>query len=86
MAKKIRYALYHVNMILAAMYIVFYFIDRVNSAMAFIDNDITKALLLIMSILTIFSSLTFVLAERERLKRKIALQKKRLAERRQQAR
>lgn len=86
MAKKIRYALYHVNMILAAMYIVFYFIDRVNSAMAFIDNDITKALLLIMSVLTIFSSLTFVLAERERLKRKIALQKKRLAERRRQAR
>jgi len=86
MAKKIRYALYHVNMILAAMYIVFYFIDRVNSAMAFIDNDITKALLLIMCILTIFSSLTFVLAERERLKRKIALQKKRLAERRRQAR
>jgi len=53
MAKKIRYALYHVNMILAAMYIVFYFIDRVNSAMAFINNDITKGLLYALGVASI---------------------------------
>lgn len=69
--KKIRYALYHLTIVLAGMYIVFYFIDRVNTAMMFINNDITKFLLLIMCLLTIFNTLQFIYAERERLRRRL---------------
>ena len=52
--KKIRIWLPHIAIVIAGMYIVFYFIDRVNVAMAFINNDLTKFLLLFETILTIF--------------------------------
>ena len=35
------------------MYIVFFLIDRVNSAMNFIDNGLTKGLLLAMSLIVL---------------------------------
>ena len=72
--RKIRYGLYHITLILALMYIVFFCIDRVNTAMMFINNDITKWLLLVMSVLTIFNTLQFIFAERERLRRRLARQ------------
>ena len=72
--RKIRYGLYHITLILALMYIVFFCIDRVNNAMMFINNDITKWLLLVMSVLTIFNTLQFIFAERERLRRRLARQ------------
>lgn len=43
----------HLNIILGGMFMTFFLIDRVNTAMGFIDNDISKWLLLIMSMLTI---------------------------------
>ena len=80
--RKIRYGLYHITLILALMYIVFFCIDRVNTAMMFINHDITKWLLLVMSVLTIFNTLQFIFAERERLRRRLARQNRDRAPRR----
>lgn len=49
-------ALPHLNIVISGMYIVFFIIDVQNSAMAFINNDITKVLLLILSLGSILSS------------------------------
>jgi len=51
-----RKILAHLIIIVSGMFVVFYFIDRVNEAMAFIDNDISKALLLVLSMLGIAQS------------------------------
>ena len=48
------------------MYIVFFAIDRVNSAMAFIDNDITKTLLLILCVISTVNSSFLILDERRK--------------------
>lgn len=51
---KIRGWLPHIVIVLGGMYIVFFFIDKVNAAMAFINNDLTKFLLFVHSILSIY--------------------------------
>ena len=48
MQKKIREMLPHGAILIANMFIVFFLIDRVNTAMNFIDNGLTKGLLLAM--------------------------------------
>jgi hypothetical protein len=47
----------HVSIIISGMLIVFFYIDRVNSAMGFMENDVTKMLILILSITSITTSI-----------------------------
>ena len=56
----LRKLLPHAAIILSGMYFVFFFIDRVNAAMAFIDNPITKGLLLALGVLAVFNALTLI--------------------------
>ena len=53
MPKKLRAMLPHAAILIANMYIVFFLSDRVNSAMNFIDNGLTKGLLLAMSLIVL---------------------------------
>lgn len=55
----------HLCIVISVMMLVFYSIDRVNSAMNFIDNDIFKTLLVIYSILVIASSV-YLIADNRR--------------------
>jgi fumarate reductase subunit D len=48
------------------MMITFYITDRKNRAMAFINNDITKALLLVMAILVIVESVYLIVHLRKK--------------------
>lgn len=50
----------HVLIVLSVMMITFYITDRYNRPMAFISNDITKTLLLIMSVLVIIQSVYLI--------------------------
>ena len=61
----IRKWLPHVSILLANMYIVFFVLDKVNTAMTFINNDITKMLLLILALSSIANS-CMMIAERRR--------------------
>ena len=56
----------HFLIITSMMYIVFFAIDRVNQAMAFINNDITKYLLFIQCIVTIIFCAAFIISEYRR--------------------
>ena len=67
----------HSAIIISGMYIVFFFIDRVNSAMCFIDNNITKALLLILSLLSIINAILVIAQCRKELRRKLRRQERR---------
>ena len=53
MGKTIRTLLPHAAILMANMYLVFFGIDRVNTAMNFIDNPYTKGVLLFMSLVTL---------------------------------
>ena len=46
MSGKIRRMLPHLVILICNMYLVFFLIDRVNTAMNFIDNNLTKGLIL----------------------------------------
>ena len=56
----------HVCLILSLMMITFVITDRYNRAMAFINNDITKALLLILALLVIVQSILLIRTNRKR--------------------
>ena len=56
----------HCAIVLSGMYLVFYCIDRVNQPMAFIDNEITKALLLILSAVSVFNAISLIHVDRVR--------------------
>lgn len=60
----------HGIIILSLMYVVFYFIDRVNPAMAFINNNITKALLLILCIAAILNAVSTIRLHRMQERRR----------------
>lgn len=57
------------SLILAAMFVVFCFIDRVNPAMEFITSDLSKVLLLIFGLLTMASSIVTLVYIRSRERR-----------------
>lgn len=63
----IRKILPHVSIVLCNMYIVFFFIDKVNSAMTFINNDLTKALLLVLCIISTINSAFLIYDQRKRI-------------------
>ncbi len=50
----------HGAIILSLMMIVFYILDQFNDAMAFINNRITKSLLLILSIVSIINAINII--------------------------
>ena len=56
----------HLAIILAAMYFVFFFIDRVNASMNFIDNALTKGLLFALCVLAIFNAVVLIRENRRR--------------------
>ena len=67
----IKKLLAHCAIIISGMYIVFFFIDRVNPAMGFVDNDITKPLLLALALIAIINAIQVIAAERKKLRRKM---------------
>ena len=46
----------HVNIALSICFIVFFVVDRLNRAMAFINNDITKGMLLVYAFTVMLSA------------------------------
>ena len=58
----------HAIMILSGMYIVFFLIDRVNTAMAFINNRYTKFLLLIFCALSAYLALAAIYERRAEIR------------------
>ena len=50
----------HILIILSTMFLLFLVIDIFNRPMAFINNDITKTLMFIQSILVILMSILFI--------------------------
>ena len=83
----LRRLLPHAAIILCAMYFVFFFIDRVNSAMSFINNGITKRLLVALCVICVIESIWLIRDERRRVRqqqlRAQAARKRREQERRQ---
>lgn len=66
----------HAAIIISGMYLVFFFIDRVNPAMSFIDNDITKVLLFALSLLSVINAICVIAQTRRELRRKIRRQER----------
>lgn len=66
----LRKLLPHVAIIITMMYFVFYFIDRVNPAMAFINNDITKNLLFALGVIAILESVWLIRSNRAQERRR----------------
>ena len=60
----------HIAIIISGMYVVFFCIDKVNSAMAFINNNITKGLLLVLCIVTVFNAALLIHDSRASLRRR----------------
>ena len=56
----LRDVLPHGAIIRSLMMIVFYILDQFNDAMAFINNRITKSLLLILSIVSIINAVNLI--------------------------
>ena len=79
----LRKLLPHVAIIISMMYFVFYFIDRVNSAMAFINNDITKNLLFALGLIAILESVWLIRSNRAQERRR---QQQRLQQQRRESR
>lgn len=55
MRNRVRRLLPHAAILICNMYVVFYLIDRVNTAMNFIDNRLTKGLLILLAVVTFFN-------------------------------
>lgn len=80
MKEKLSKLLAHSAIVISLMYFVFFFIDRVNSAMGFINNNITKVLLFILCVLSICNSIRLIAldrrAERRRMKARMRTRNK----------
>lgn len=64
----LRKILPHLSILLSNMYIVFFLIDRVNGVMAFINNNLTKWLLVAASVVSIVNSIILIHDERSRVR------------------
>ena len=56
MLNRLKRMLPHAAILIGNMYLVFYLIDRVNKAMNFIDNGLTKGLLLALCVLALINA------------------------------
>lgn len=72
----LRKILPHAAIVLGGMYVVFYVIDRVNSAMGFINNGITKALLLLFCLVGMVNACVIISDDRKRARRKAKQKRK----------
>ena len=71
----------HATIIISAMYMVFFVIDRFNEPMAFVNNRMTKALLLVMCVISTVNAVALIQSDRENeRKRQKKLKKKKDAE------
>ena len=68
----LRKLLPHAAIVISGMYFVFFFIDRVNSAMAFINNRITKGLLFALCVISIVNACFLIRDERRRVRQQQA--------------
>ena len=68
----LRKILPHAAIILSGMYLVFFLIDRVNSAMAFINNEITKHLLLVLCAISVLNAIFLIYDQRHRIRQQQA--------------
>jgi len=66
--KTIAKLLPHVAIILSGMLIVFFIVDRFNSAMGFLDNDAAKVLICALGVVSIVNSIMLI-AHQRRLER-----------------
>lgn len=81
----LRKLLPHAAIILSLMYFVFFGIDRVNTAMDFINNDITKFLLVALGVIAVINAMLLIHDDRRRERarqRRAAIQRQRMRERR----
>ena len=76
----LRKILPHAAIILSMMYFIFYAIDRVNPFMAFIDNEITKALLVALGAIAVINAVTIIADDRRAAYRRLR-QRRRKSER-----
>ncbi len=69
----------HAAIILSLIYLTLFVIDRINTAMEFINNDITKTLVAILAVLAIANGIAFEADRRKKAKsgpaKKAALKK-----------
>ena len=61
----------HAPIIFSLMYLTLFVIDKINSGMTFIDNPLTKALLLIFAVVSSFNSLRLISGSRARTRKKL---------------
>lgn len=67
---KVHKLLSHLMIILGGMFLTFFWLDRVNPAMCFIDNEISKWLLLCFSLIALTSAIiTLTILHRQDLQR-----------------
>lgn len=72
----LRKLLPHAAILLSLMYLIFYAIDRVNPVMAFIDNEITKALLVDLGLISIFDACLLISEDRARARKRAIRQRR----------
>jgi len=81
MKTKIFKLIEHAAIIISIMYFTFFIIDRVNSPMGFINNDITKVLLVVLGVFTIFNSVRLIGYERREERRRAQARQRRISRR-----
>ena len=62
----------HSAVILSLFYLTLFVIDKINSAMQFIENDITKALILVLAAVSTVNAIFAISADRKKRKRQLA--------------
>ena len=62
----------HSAIILSLFYLTLFVIDKINSAMQFIENDITKALILVLAAVSTVNAIFAISADRKKRKRQLA--------------
>ena len=70
----------HASIILSLMYLIFFAIDRVNKAMNFINNELTKYLLVALAVLSIANAIVIIVSDRHERERQWRRQRKERAE------
>lgn len=61
----------HSAIILSLFYLTLFVIDKINSAMQFIENDITKALILVLAAVSTVNAIIAISADRKKRKRQL---------------
>ena len=62
----------HSAIILSLFYLTLFVIDKINSAMQFIENDITKAIILVLAAVSTVNAIIAISADRKKRKRQLA--------------